>query len=104
MPNLFDFKCPYCGDENTIDILIDAWVRVTEDGTDADRSHDSSHCWDEGSMFQCGACSRGGQVRMLGGGDCGIISRSKSDNCHYENCFELFAKCCLSQSAPLSIG
>ena len=36
MSNFLDLRCPHCGDTNRIDIEVTVWVRVTENGTDAD--------------------------------------------------------------------
>jgi len=43
MSNFFEMKCPKCGDEDHIDIVATLWVRVTNEGTDADASGDSDH-------------------------------------------------------------
>ena len=42
--NLFDMRCPKCGGTDQIDILAEVWIRVCEDGTDADA--DASGCGD----------------------------------------------------------
>lgn len=33
--------------------VCDAMVRGTDDGSDADASHDGSHEWDDASMYRC---------------------------------------------------
>jgi Zn ribbon nucleic-acid-binding protein len=56
MSNCFDFRCPRCGDEDSIDILAEVWLRVTADGTDADASANGHHEWISKSTAQCAAC------------------------------------------------
>ena len=56
MSNAFNFTCPGCGNADQIDIQALVWVRVTEDGTDADHTHDGSHLWDTSSFYFCACC------------------------------------------------
>ena len=36
MTNFLDMRCPKCGNENQLGIQASVWIRVCEDGTDAD--------------------------------------------------------------------
>jgi hypothetical protein len=56
MSNFLDLRCPRCRDQNRIDILASIWVRLMEDGTDADASDDGDHEWSSQSAVVCGAC------------------------------------------------
>lgn len=40
MTNAFNLSCPDCGEAGHIDIQALIWVRLTQDGTDADPAHD----------------------------------------------------------------
>jgi hypothetical protein len=64
MTNTFDLSCPTChgGD---LDIQALVWVRLTEDGTDADASHDGGHHSNRDSWFLCRYCARQGRVSGL---------------------------------------
>jgi hypothetical protein len=64
MTNVFDLSCPACNGTD-IDVQALVWVRLTEDGTDADASHDSSHHWDKDCRFICRDCARQGLVSEL---------------------------------------
>jgi hypothetical protein len=57
MSNQFDYRCPKCGDTDQIDICAEVWVRLTEDGSDADLPMKGDHHWDESCIAECGACS-----------------------------------------------
>ena len=63
MSNLFEFRCPNCGDEDHVDIAAIIWIRATEYGTDADLSHDGSHDFTPDSVAKCGKCSHFGALR-----------------------------------------
>jgi hypothetical protein len=63
MTNLFDMRCPKCRDTERIDIQARLWIRVTEDGTDADASKNGDHEWTPNSPALCGACGHCGTVR-----------------------------------------
>jgi hypothetical protein len=56
MSNLFDMRCPKCRDEERIDILAEVWIRVCQDGTDADASGCGDHLFTPKSTACCGAC------------------------------------------------
>ena len=63
MSNFLEMRCPKCGDENSLDIAATVWIRVCEDGTDADASRDGSHDYEPHSPARCGACGHCGTVR-----------------------------------------
>jgi hypothetical protein len=56
MSNCFDMRCPKCGGKDRIDIAATVWLRVTDDGTDADASRCGDHEFTPKSMAVCGAC------------------------------------------------
>jgi ribosomal protein S27E len=62
MTNFLDMRCPNCGDEDRLDILASVWIRVCEDGTDADASRDGTHDFEPDSPVQCAACGHCGTV------------------------------------------
>ena len=68
MSNCFDLMCPRCLSSD-IDILATVWLRLTEDGTDADLSHNKNHSWSDRSYFLCDNCGKGGRVAALLEGD-----------------------------------
>lgn len=68
MANQFGYACPKCGSANSIDIEANVWVRLTNNGTDADSSRDGSHTWDDISPATC-ECGWEGVVRDLDGGE-----------------------------------
>jgi hypothetical protein len=63
MTNFLGLRCPKCDDGDRIDILVDLWVRVTDDGTDADASGNGDHDYTPDSTAVCGACGHCGTVR-----------------------------------------
>jgi hypothetical protein len=66
MSNLFDMRCPKCGDEDHIDIAAEVWVRLTSDGTDADASAwCGDHLYTPESVAMCGACNHQGTVAQF---------------------------------------
>jgi len=65
MTNFLDMRCPNCGDEDRLDILASVWIRVCEDGTDADASRDGTHDFEPDSPVQCAACGHCGTVRQF---------------------------------------
>jgi hypothetical protein len=65
MSNLFELRCPACGDENQIDIQATVWLRVTENGTDADASENGDHIFTEKSAACCGACGHCATMRAF---------------------------------------
>jgi hypothetical protein len=56
MSNFLDLRCPECGDQHRIDILAELWVRVTDDGTDADASGYGDHYYTPESATLCARC------------------------------------------------
>src|SRR5271156_6824036 len=65
MSNFLEMRCPKCSDENSLDIAATVWIRVCEDGTDADASRDGSHDYEPHSPALCGACGHCGTVRQF---------------------------------------
>ena len=63
MTNFLDMRCPKCGDEDRLDIQATVWIRVCDDGTDADASRAGTHDYEPGSPAQCAACGHSGTVR-----------------------------------------
>jgi hypothetical protein len=63
--NQFGYSCPACGDSACIDIAAVVWVRLTEDGSDADISEDGSHEWDGTTAAKCCECGWTGTVAEL---------------------------------------
>ena len=62
MPNencLEGIQCPHCGSDEPFEILVTAFMRVTDEGTDD--YHDVD--WDDSSRIQCLECRREGCVR-----------------------------------------
>ena len=57
MSNFLDLRCPECGDQDRIDILAELWVRVTDNGTNADASCDGAHFYTPKSTAQCARCA-----------------------------------------------
>jgi hypothetical protein len=56
MTNFLGIRCPRCGDEDRIDIESTIWLRVCEDGTDADASFNGDHEYTPRSLTHCAAC------------------------------------------------
>ena len=65
MTNFLDMRCPKCGNEDRLDIQATVWIRVCEDGTDADASRDGTHDYEPGNPAQCAACGHCGTVRQF---------------------------------------
>jgi hypothetical protein len=63
MSNFLDIRCPKCRATDQIDIAATVWLRVMEDGTDADQSADGNHEFEPTSPATCNACGFAGQVR-----------------------------------------
>jgi hypothetical protein len=62
MTNFLDMRCPQCGGHDQLDIQARVWIRVCEDGTDADLSRDGSQYYEPGSPALCAACGCYGTV------------------------------------------
>lgn len=58
-------KCPSCGESERIDIAATVWVRLTDDGTDADASHSGDHEWGDDSPARCNDCDHVGTVKTF---------------------------------------
>jgi len=65
MTNFLDMRCPKCGNEDQLDIQATVWIRVCEDGTDADAAGDWDHEYQPRSPAQCRACGHFGTVRQF---------------------------------------
>ncbi len=62
MPNtncLEGFRCPRCGSDHAFDIVMTAWFRLCDNGTDGCGDTE----WDETSACRCPACGLSGIVR-----------------------------------------
>jgi hypothetical protein len=57
------FVCPECEESDQLDVAATVWVRLTEDGTDADESEDGSHEWGDDSEVHCAGCGHQGTVK-----------------------------------------
>lgn len=55
--------CPSCGRIDQIDVAATVWVRITDNGTDADASSDGHHEYDGASAASCGGCRWTGTLR-----------------------------------------
>ena len=62
MSNFLDIRCPKCRATDQIDIAATVWLRVMEDGTDADRSEDGNHEFEPTSPATCNACGFTGRL------------------------------------------
>ena len=60
--NMFNMKCPRCRRDDRIDIAATIWVRLTENGTDADEAHNGVHEYGPNSPATCWACGYFGHV------------------------------------------
>lgn len=65
MSNFLGLRCPHCGDTNRIDIEATVWLRVAENGTDADLSGNGDHEFTPESWTVCGQCGEGGELRQF---------------------------------------
>lgn len=63
MSNFLDIHCPKCRATDQIDITATVWLRVTEDGTDADQSEDGNHDFEPTSPATCNTCGFAGRVQ-----------------------------------------
>lgn len=62
MGNQHGLRCPDCMDDGAIDIQARIWTRISNDGSDADASHDGTHEWDDDSPALCNNCGKEGKV------------------------------------------
>jgi hypothetical protein len=63
MSNFFDLRCPKCSSENEIDVQAAVWLRLTEDGTDADAAECGDHEYNQHSPATCNTCGYIGKLR-----------------------------------------
>lgn len=56
-PNFLGLRCPKCGNEASINILAELWVRVTADGTDPEASGENGYEYSSDSIATCTACA-----------------------------------------------
>jgi phage FluMu protein Com len=63
MTNFLNIHCPKCWTDNQIDIAATVWLRVTENGTDADESKDGQHDYTPRSDAACNACGYYGRLQ-----------------------------------------
>ena len=62
MTSLIRLSCPQCGNDDKLDINANIWVRLTDDGTDADLAASHAHEWDDASHIRCVSCGHSGKV------------------------------------------
>ena len=62
MSNFLEMRCPQCGDQNNIDIQATVWIRVCQDGTDADASDCGDHEFTPESTACCNGCGHSATV------------------------------------------
>ena len=65
MTNFLSMRCSKCGDEDRLDIQASVWIRVCEDGTDADASRNGSQHYYPESSATCAGCGHIGTVRQF---------------------------------------
>lgn len=53
---------PACGSDDELDIAATIWVRLVEDGTDADEASCHDHEWTDTSQCCCHSCGWAGTV------------------------------------------
>lgn len=58
----WEMCCPKCGEDVSIDVSAQVWVRLTPEGTDRDEPTDTSEEWDNNSPCKCAACGHAGTV------------------------------------------
>jgi hypothetical protein len=64
--NQFGYRCPECGADDRIHVVVEVWVCLAPDGTDdADKDVGSDQEWYDDSPAQCRACGWAGMVRDL---------------------------------------
>jgi hypothetical protein len=62
MTSLIRLRCPQCGKHDNLDINANIWVRLTDDGTDADLAASRDHEWNDASHIRCVSCGCSGMV------------------------------------------
>lgn len=56
--DVFDLRCPACGQANELIIMITTLARVTPDGSEPEGDHE----WDDASYCRCPECGLDGTV------------------------------------------
>lgn len=56
MTQRHNLQCPHCGNRYCLEVVIECWAAVTDDGTDTTEPDDGSHTWNEKSSCHCTAC------------------------------------------------
>lgn len=59
--------CPKCGEADQIDVAATVWVRLTNDGSDADESMSGDHEYDDDSNAECAACGYKAKLASFNG-------------------------------------
>jgi len=57
-----NFKCPNCEGCDHINVIVQCWARITDEGTDAGKPYAGSQIFDMTSRAACGRCSHFGKV------------------------------------------
>ena len=68
MTNWLNARCPKCGNTDQLDVAATVWLRLTDDGTDADASENGgNHEYGEKNLTSCCACGHSGRLSSFGG-------------------------------------
>jgi hypothetical protein len=62
MTNFLNARCPKCGDTDHLDVAATVWLRLTDDGTDADACDNRDHQYSPKSLCVCGACGHSARL------------------------------------------
>ena len=54
MSNFLDMRCPKCGDQDSISVLGETWLQLTEDGTKPSEAGDHHYTPDSTATCGCG--------------------------------------------------
>ncbi len=60
--NSWEMCCPKCGSDESVNVEVNKWILLTEDGTE-DSSLDLGNEWYEDSAARCSACDFEGIVK-----------------------------------------
>ena len=60
--NHWRMKCPQCGDDHKLDVVVTVWAHVTYDGTEPEGDHE----WDGQSPCRCRMCDWQGLAKDAG--------------------------------------
>ena len=66
MSNFLNVRCPKCGEQNRLDVVASVWLRLTENGTDADASANGDHEYTPKGLTVCDACGYSGRLSSFG--------------------------------------